>query len=106
VANNLRDAETDHRSGKSTLVARYGRAFGRIEFVALIVGSLTMIPILHFLDLIPRPGLLPLLSLPLAVPLIRLCYRAEGPGEHVRLLVETSRFLLVFGLLLSIGIVL
>jgi 1,4-dihydroxy-2-naphthoate octaprenyltransferase len=104
VANNLRDAETDRRSGKLTLVARHGRGFGRIEYAALLAGAFAIPPALFLAHRLPAGGLLPLLALPLAAPLLRQCFRAADPVEHVRLLVGTSRLLLVFGLLLSMGV--
>lgn len=106
VANNLRDAETDRRSGKLTLVARHGRTFGRIEYSALLATSFAIPVALVLARSLPIGGLLPLLGLPLAAPLVRRCFRAIGPEEHVRLLVGTSRLLLVFGLLLSLGVIL
>jgi 1,4-dihydroxy-2-naphthoate polyprenyltransferase len=106
VANNLRDADTDRRSGKFTLVARFGRRFGRIEYAALLAVSLLFPAVLFLTGHLPAAGLLPLAGLPLALPLVRLCFAAEGPAEHIRLLVGTSRLLLIFGLLLSLGLIL
>jgi 1,4-dihydroxy-2-naphthoate octaprenyltransferase len=37
IANNLRDAETDQRANKQTLVVRFGITFGRWEYVTSIV---------------------------------------------------------------------
>ncbi|HZX40466.1 MAG TPA: 1,4-dihydroxy-2-naphthoate polyprenyltransferase, partial [Myxococcaceae bacterium] len=42
VVNNLRDLETDARAGKHTLVVRFGRGFGRAEYLALLVVALAM----------------------------------------------------------------
>lgn len=106
VANNLRDAETDRRAGKWTLVARFGRRFGRIEFIVLVALSTFIPAALVLVRLLPIGGLLPLAVVPLVVPLIRQCITAVGPEEHIRLLIGTSRLLLIFGLLLSLGVML
>ncbi len=39
VVNNLRDAPTDARAGKRTLVVRFGRRFGLLEYAALLLGA-------------------------------------------------------------------
>jgi 1,4-dihydroxy-2-naphthoate polyprenyltransferase len=106
VANNLRDAETDRRSGKLTLIARFGRRFGRLEYAALVLASFAFPVGLWLTGLLRTPGLLSMAALPLTIPLLRLAARAEGPQEHIRLLVGTSRLLLVFGLCLSLGLIL
>jgi 1,4-dihydroxy-2-naphthoate polyprenyltransferase len=106
VANNLRDAETDRRAGKWTLVARFGRNFGRIEFIALVTVSFAVPAVVFFARLLPVGGLLPLAGAPLAIPLIRQCMTSVTPEEHIRLLIDTSRLLLIFGLLLSLGVLL
>ena len=71
VVNNIRDADSDRAAGKRTLAVLLGRGGARIEYIALIVVAYA-IPFVLWLGLGLRPTvLLPLLTLPLAVRLIR-----------------------------------
>jgi 1,4-dihydroxy-2-naphthoate polyprenyltransferase len=107
VANNLRDMDSDRRAGKRTLVARYGRRFGQIEYAAAVLLSFA-VPVLLVVSRTLRPaGLLPLLALPLAWAMIRAAF-ATSPSlqGHLRLLAGTSWLLLAYGLLFGLGIIL
>ncbi len=103
VTNNLRDEETDAAAGKRTLIVRFGRRFGRIEYAAFLgVAFLAVLPTIAVLG--PWP-LLSWLALPFALPVLRSVWRGEGAALN-RSLARTARLLLLFGALLSVGIVL
>jgi len=105
VVNNLRDIPTDQKAGKYTLAVRLGEKGTRIEYVLLIAGAYGM-PILLFLaGMVSAWALLPLLSLPMAVIMIRAIYRRTGRLLN-KGLAETARLALVFSLLLSVGLTL
>lgn len=103
VVNNLRDRETDAAAGKRTLAVRFGARFTRLQYAALLLaGHAAALP------LVVRFGPWPLLSwlaLPFAVAVLRSVWRGEGAALNLAL-AATARLLLLFGVLLSIGIVL
>ena len=106
LVNNIRDADTDRRAGKRTLAVRLGRDGARGLFVACIAIAYLMVPVVAIFgrDISPLV-LLALLSLPLAVPLIRVVReRTDGPALN-EALARTGMLLAVFSILLSIGLV-
>ena len=82
---------------------RFGARFTRLEYAALLLaGHAAALP------LVVRFGPWPLLSwlaLPFAVAVLRSVWRGEGAALNLAL-AATARLLLLFGVLLSIGIVL
>ena len=101
VANNLRDIPTDSRTSKRTLAVILGDARTRVAFKMLILGSYLS------LGLIALCGggvwvLLPLLSFPLAIPVLRKVSTDSG-RELIGVLVGTARLQLAFGVLLAVG---
>lgn len=65
VANNLRDYDEDKNTGKKTLVVRFGKNFGRAEWLVL---SLIPYGVLYAISLsFPTISLLPFIALPLTI---------------------------------------
>lgn len=103
AVNNTRDAKTDAAAGKRTLVVRFGDRFGRAEWLACVAVS-ALVPVgLWLSGQASAWVLLPLASLPLAVPPGRLVLRAEGAILN-QALAGTARLQLVYGLLLAAGL--
>jgi 1,4-dihydroxy-2-naphthoate octaprenyltransferase len=84
VVNNLRDMETDARAGKHTLVVRFGRRFGRAEYVALLLLALAMPAAMVVLGWARWPVLLALLAIPLAWPPLSRVLRTTAPRSTRR----------------------
>ena len=105
AVNNVRDFEGDRDAGKRTLVVRFGRRWGVLEYLTLIVVSYAMPVIMFLLDFTDAWGLLPLLTLPWALKLVRSVSRDQGPTLN-HTLAGTAKLLSVFGFLFAIGIVL
>ncbi|ATB39110.1 1,4-dihydroxy-2-naphthoate octaprenyltransferase [Cystobacter fuscus] len=103
VVNNLRDAATDVKAGKRTLVVRLGLSAGRAEYVALLALAFATPLTMWSLGLSSAWVMLAWLSAPLAVPLLKRVLREEGAPLNLAL-GGTARLQLVFGLLFSVGL--
>jgi 1,4-dihydroxy-2-naphthoate polyprenyltransferase len=104
VVNNVRDIETDRRAGKRTLAVRLGRERAVSAFTAMVVLAFTALPVIAGAGNLDAWVLLPVLTLPLAVPLARtLAARRDGPALN-ELLADTGRLLAVFSVLLAAGL--
>jgi 1,4-dihydroxy-2-naphthoate octaprenyltransferase len=102
VVNNVRDIETDRRAGKRTLAVRLGRERARRLFTLMIVFAyLALIgPVFELSAWV----LLPLLTLPLAIPLVRTVQTRTDGASLNGALADTGRLLGIFSLLLAVGV--
>lgn len=103
VVNNQRDASTDVKAGKRTLVVRFGTAAGKAEYVLLLVAAYATPIALFALGLKGPWVFLPLLSAPLAVPPLKRMLNEQGAALNPAL-GGTARLQLVFGLLFALGL--
>ena len=71
VVNNLRDRHTDICAGKKTMAVRFGGAFARVEYLALVVGRYGFSIYFWTLEKETYTTLLPLLSFPMAIPQLK-----------------------------------
>lgn len=108
VVNNFRDREQDRISGKMTIVVRLGETFGK--YLYLILGVVAAIIPLYFLLMgeITLSGFLtaPVVYLYLHLLTWRKMVKINKGKELNRILGETSRNILLYGLLLSIAFIL
>lgn len=105
VVNNVRDHETDVHAGKRTLVVRFGRRFGEVEYVALMAAAYA-VPIALFATHQARAWvLLPLVTLPLALRLAAKVKNERGAPLNATL-AGTAKLLLFFGVLFAAGLAL
>jgi 1,4-dihydroxy-2-naphthoate octaprenyltransferase len=104
VVNNIRDMDSDRRAGKRTLAVRLGRAPARTIYALMIYLAYLVAPLPWLLGSLGPWLLVPWLTLPLAVPLVRTVRRhADGPTLNAAL-AQTGMLQLAFGLLLSAGV--
>lgn len=105
VVNNLRDAQGDAKVGKRTLAVRFGSRAARAEYTTLLAAAYGVPPLLVLFEMSGVWVLLPLLSAPLAVPLLRSVYGDSGRALNATL-VGTAKLLLVYGVLFTTGLAL
>ena len=106
VVNNLRDIESDRQTAKRTLAVIIGIRGSQIEYVLLLVGTYALPIILWISGRMSAWVLLPLISLPMAVYLMRLIWKnPDGPILN-QALAKTATLALGYSLLLAIGIIL
>jgi 1,4-dihydroxy-2-naphthoate octaprenyltransferase len=104
VVNNLRDIHSDRAAGKMTLAVRLGGGGARVEYLLLLAGAY-LSPLLMWLAGVAAPWVLVAwVSLPVAVPTVRLVLRENGRVLN-QALAGTARLELVYGLLLSLGLI-
>jgi 1,4-dihydroxy-2-naphthoate octaprenyltransferase len=104
VVNNVRDIDTDRRAGKRTSAVRLGRERTRTMFAVMVFGAYVVAVVMA---IVWSPWvLLPLLSLPLALRLVRLVRtHVDGPTLNEGLALS-GQVELLFCVLLAAGILL
>jgi 1,4-dihydroxy-2-naphthoate octaprenyltransferase len=105
VVNNVRDRETDVKAGKRTLPVRFGRAAGVAEYGLLLLLAYATPIYCWGSGQAPLWILLPAVTLPLGVSLLRQVSSLRGAALN-RTLANTAKLLFVFGVLLSLGVTL
>ena len=105
VVNNVRDRETDVKAGKRTLAVRLGKRGGLIEYVGLFVLAYAVPVLALVMAHVGLWVLLPLVSMPLAIRLVIALATKEGRPLNA-VLGQTAMLLLLYGVLLSVGLVL
>jgi len=106
VVNNIRDRESDAKTGKKTLAVLLGYTASRVEFL-LLVGMAYVVPVVFALDpAFGLPALLPLLTLPLAAAVTKtVLARTEGVALNPAL-ERTGQLLALHSVLFAAGLVL
>jgi 1,4-dihydroxy-2-naphthoate octaprenyltransferase len=100
IVNNLRDIDTDRRVGKTTLAVLLGRRGTRIEYSLLVLLAYGVVLWLGVSGAVGAWWWLPLLSLPLAIWLVRFISRTEGRPLN-QALKRTGQLHLLFGVLFA-----
>jgi len=106
VVNNLRDIDSDRRAGKRTLAVIVGSRATIAEYVALLVVAFAVPPALVLAGAVAPIALLPVLSLPLAISLVRTIAAGGDPRRLNAVLRGTACLSLVLAALLALGLAL
>jgi 1,4-dihydroxy-2-naphthoate octaprenyltransferase len=102
-ANTVRDIESDRRNGKWTLAALAGRPAADYEFVVLVLGGYAVLTAIVAFGSAPWPALVALLTLPVAVRIVRLEMKTTSVRALNLVLAQTAGLHMLFGGLLALG---
>ena len=102
-ANNVRDIENDRRNHKWTLAALAGRPVADYEFSALTLGAYVVVVAMIVAGAAPWPVLITLVTLPLALRLVRLEMATTSSRKLNLVLAQTAGLHMLFGALLAFG---
>jgi 1,4-dihydroxy-2-naphthoate octaprenyltransferase len=103
VVNNYRDRHTDHVTGKKTLVVRFGRSFGRIEYAVTLFGGCLVPVVLVWMVPGHAWSLMALLTGVPGVFLVRRLCTEPDPETLNQMLAQTGQLLVLYSLLFSVG---
>jgi len=105
VVNNVRDIETDAKSGKRSLAVIVGLRWSRVEYAALFAVAY-LVPVWLWLGAGVSPVvLLPLVTLPFVVSVVRTVW-TETSGEALNpALARTAQLLAAYSVLFAVGLV-
>jgi len=101
-ANNLRDAETDGSAEVSNLAILFGPGNGPLVYAAMVVAALASVVVMSIVGPLGPWSLIVLLSVPVAVKLLRVMVRGVPSDADAR----TAQLNTVFGVLLVISLAL
>ena len=103
AVNNLRDIDTDRKSGKRTLAVRFGKSFAQLEYLIFIMLA-SLMPILIYVLVDDHPLILLSTSvLLLATPSIFAVFtKSSGPALNGAL-AYTGMLLLIYTAVFSVG---
>lgn len=104
MANNIRDLDGDKLHGRRTLAILLGRKQAITCLAGMFILAYTLVFILLYLSILPVWSLLTLISLPKAIQAIKGFQGKTLPDQMMPAMVATAQTNTVFGLLLSIGL--
>jgi len=102
--NNTRDYQDDIAVNKRTLPVRFGVRFGQLFHTTLLLGTYVVVTLAVLVRILPWPTLLVWLTFPLAFTNVRAVLQATERKAYMIGIKKTALFHLIFGLALSLGL--
>lgn len=106
VINNLRDVEQDTKAGKRTMGVMFGDTALKIEYTAMLLLAYAVPPHFYFKLDYSLWVLLPFLALPLAFLHAKKVWNEKEKVNLNKVLEQTAKFMALFGILFTAGIIL
>ncbi|MFY0698937.1 MAG: 1,4-dihydroxy-2-naphthoate polyprenyltransferase [Balneola sp.] len=106
VVNNLRDVEQDKIAGKKTLGVLFGETMLKVEYTLMLLLAFAIPPHFYFQLDYEVWIFLPFLILPIALLHTKTIWTETEKKNLNQQLEKTAKFMTIFGLLFSIGIIL
>ncbi len=106
VVNNLRDVEQDKIAGKKTLGVLFGETMLKVEYTVMLLLAFSIPPHFYFQLGYGEWIFLPFLILPVALLHTKTIWTETEKRNLNQQLEKTAKFMTLFGLLFSIGIIL
>jgi len=105
-ANNMRDIIHDKKANIKTMSTVFGQGFAKGEYLFLVAGAYVVVVALIIFKILSPWSLIVFLSLPPAIKNMSSIrgVKVEDPGKIAMLDVQTAQLTLMFGLLLSISV--
>lgn len=103
VVNNVRDHEQDLRANKRTVIVRFGRSFGIVEYALCLLIAYAVPVVFLLFGWAALPVLLPLTTAPLAFGLLSRVRREQGAALNL-VLASTAKLVFLHGLLFALGL--
>lgn len=103
VVNNYRDIEEDREAGKNTLAVKMGKRFTRYQYLIFMVISYLILFVVYYTYHKSLFIFLPLLSLPLAIKLIKMIFKYDGEALN-KTLELTAKLSALYGVLFAAGL--
>ena len=104
VVNNLRDADIDKLSGKKTLAVRFGKKFSKIQYSILMLTPFLLLLYIWWHSKNEWSLLITMFALPKSLHLINQIFSLTDSDLNF-VLSQTARFLFIFTVLLSTGLI-
>jgi 1,4-dihydroxy-2-naphthoate octaprenyltransferase len=105
IVNNFRDVDEDRNSNKKTLAVILGKEFTRWQYILLIMISYFTSIVLYYRFNFNLWIFLPIATIPISLILIKMLFTLKDE-ELNRTLELSAKFAGLYGLLLSIGLIL
>ena len=106
VVNNVRDIESDTRAGRKNIPVRWGRKAGEVEYLLMMVIAYLAVGVAFLTGWRGAWILLPLISIPRAVQLVRQMRTLPAGAGFNLLLANTAQLVLIYCVLFAMGILL
>ncbi len=106
AVNNLRDINQDRIAGKRTLGVLFGENTLKWEYTLMVLLAFAIPPHFYFQLDYNLWSLLPFISAPLAIKLVKTIWTNENKSELNKTLEQTAKFMVIFSILFSLGLIL